>query len=55
MASPAWTAREDVVIGETDDGANYYVEVDDERVQVVVATARDGRTYLRTGPDKTDE
>ena len=50
-----WTAREDVVIGEIEDGANYYVEVDDERVKVVVATERDGRKYLRTDPDKTEE
>ncbi len=49
-----WTLSEDVVIGEIEDGANYYVEVGDERVLVVVAQ-QDGRKYLRTDPDKTTE
>jgi Protein of unknown function (DUF3892) len=47
-----WTESEETVIGEIEDGANYYVEVDDQRVEVVVAE-RDGRKYLRTDPDKT--
>ncbi len=49
-----WTEREDVVIGEIEDGANYYAEVDDERIPVVVAD-RDGHKYLRTDPDKTTD
>ncbi len=49
-----WTEWEDVVIGEIEDGANYYVEVEDhQRVDVVVATHPDGRTYLTTDPDHT--
>jgi Protein of unknown function (DUF3892) len=50
-----WTLTEDVVVGEIEDGANYYVEVDHERVKVVVATQRTGRKYLTTDPDKTEE
>ncbi len=49
-----WTEREEIVIGEIEDGANYYVEVGHERVAVVVAE-RDGRKHLRTDPDKTTE
>ncbi len=49
-----WTLSEDTVIGEIEDGANYYVEVGHERVAVVVSE-RDGRKYLRTDPDKTTE
>ena len=49
-----WTEWEDVVIGEIEDGANYYVEVGVERAAVIVAE-RDGRKYLRTDPDKTEE
>lgn len=49
-----WTLSEDALIGEIEDGANYYVEVDSQRVGVVVAE-RDGRKYLRTDPDKTAE
>ena len=49
-----WTEWEDMVIGEIEDGANYYVEVGHERVAVIVAK-RDGRKYLRTDPDKTTE
>jgi hypothetical protein len=47
-----WTEWEGVVIGEIEDGANYYVEVGVERVAVVVAE-HGGRKYLRTDPDKT--
>jgi len=49
-----WTEWELQIIGEIEDGANYYVEVDDERVDVIVAE-RDGRKYLRTDPNKTTE
>lgn len=49
-----WTEREEVVIGEIEDGANYYVEVGHERIAVVVIE-HDGRKYLRTDPDKTAE
>ena len=49
-----WTEREDTVVGEIEDGANYYVEVDDERVPVIVAED-DGRKHLRTDPDKTTQ
>jgi len=49
-----WTEWEKQIIGEIEDGANYYVEVDDQRVDVVVAE-RDGRKYLRTDPDKTTQ
>lgn len=49
---PGWTEWEVQIIAEIEDGANYYVEVDDQRVQVVVAE-RDGRKYLCTDPDKT--
>ena len=47
-----WTEWEDVVIGEIEDGANYYVEVGVERVPIVVAE-QDGLKYLTTDPDKT--
>jgi len=47
-----WTLAEVVVIGEIEDGANYYVEIEDHRVDVVVAE-RYGRKYLRTDPDQT--
>jgi Protein of unknown function (DUF3892) len=47
-----WTEQEEVVIGEIEDGANYYVEVGHERVPVLVAES-DGRKYLTTDPDKT--
>jgi hypothetical protein len=49
-----WTLSEDTVIGEIEDGANYYVEVDDERVKVIVAERGD-RKYLPTDPDKAEE
>ena len=49
-----WTEWAEVVIGEIEDGANYYVEVGHERVTVVVADD-EGRKYLRTDPDKTTE
>ncbi len=49
-----WTAREDVVIGEIEDGANYYVEVGHEHV-VVVVVEQGGRKYLCTDPEKTTE
>jgi hypothetical protein len=49
-----WTEWEVQIIGEIEDGANYYVEVGHERVAVIVAE-RDGRKYLRTDPDKTTE
>ncbi len=47
-----WTEWEAQIIGEIEDGANYYVEVDDQRVEIVVAQ-HDGRKYLRTDPNKT--
>ena len=45
-----WTEWELQIIGEIEDGANYYVEVEDERIRVVVAE-HDGRKYLTTDPD----
>ena len=47
-----WRLSKEIVIGEIEDGANYYVEVDDERVPVVVAR-RDGLKCLITDSDKT--
>lgn len=49
-----WTLSEDMIIGEIEDGANYFVEIDYERVPAVVAE-RDGRKYLTSDPDKTTE
>jgi hypothetical protein len=49
-----WTEREGVVISEIEDGANYYVEIEDHRVAVVVAE-QDGRKCLCTDPEKTEE
>jgi hypothetical protein len=49
-----WTEWELQIIGEVEDGANYYVEVEDhQRADVVVATDPDGRKYLTTDPNMT--
>ncbi|MGA8744549.1 MAG: DUF3892 domain-containing protein [Solirubrobacterales bacterium] len=47
-----WTEWEVQIIGEIEDGANYYVEIDDQRVEVVVAE-HDGRKYLSTNLDQS--
>ena len=47
-----WTEGEERVIDEIEDGANYCVEVEDERVDVVVVQ-HGGRKYLTTDPDHT--
>jgi hypothetical protein len=49
-----WTKDEDTVIGEIEEGREYFVEVDSARVTVLVSE-RDGRKYLRTDPDETSE
>jgi Protein of unknown function (DUF3892) len=46
-----WTEWENQIIGEIEDGANYYVEVDNQRVEVVVAE-HERRKYLSTNPEK---
>ena len=47
-----WTEWEVQIIGEIEDGANYYVEVDHERVRVVVAEGQgDGHKFLITDPE----
>ena len=49
-----WTEWERQIIGEIEDGANYYVEVDHKRVAVGVAERHgDGRKFLTTDPDHT--
>ena len=46
-----WTEWELQIIGEIEDGANYYVEVKDhERVDLVVGQ-QGGRKYLTSDPD----
>jgi hypothetical protein len=49
-----WAEWENQIIGEIEDGANYYVEVHNERVAVLVAERHeDGRKYLTTDPNRT--
>ena len=46
-----WTEWEVQIIGEIEDGANYYVEIDDHERLAVVVGEGDGRKYLTTDPD----
>jgi hypothetical protein len=50
-----WTEWEVQIIGEIEDGANYYVEIDNQqRVNLVVGEREgDGRKYLTTDPNLT--
>jgi hypothetical protein len=52
VGGSGWTKPEDTVIREIEDGASYYVDVDFQRVDVVVMKRESGK-YLRTDPDKT--
>lgn len=54
VGGPGWTKDTDTVIGEIEEGREYFVEVDLARVTVIIAE-RDGRKYLRTDPDETTE
>lgn len=54
VGGPGWTKDEDTVIGEIEEGREYFVEVDSARVTVLVSE-RDGCKYLRTDPDETAE
>ena len=54
VGGPWGTKSELVVIAEIEAGAEYFVEVDGDLVDVHI-DERDGRQYLRTDPDKTTE
>lgn len=54
VGGPGWTKDEDTVIGEVEEGREYFVEVGSARVTVLIAE-REGRKYLRTDPDETAE
>jgi hypothetical protein len=54
VGGPGWTKDEDTVIGEIEEGREYFVEVASARVTVLIGE-RDGRKYLRTDPDETTE
>jgi hypothetical protein len=55
VGGAGWKKNEDTVIAEIEDeGGEYFVDVDGEQVDVIVAK-REGRKYLRTDPDKTTE
>lgn len=54
VGGSGWTKSEDTVIREIEAGSEYFVEVNFQRVTVVVEE-REGRKYLRTNPDQTTE
>lgn len=55
VGGPGWKKEEDTVIREIEnEGREYFVDVDNARVDVVVQE-RNGLKYLRTDPDKTTQ
>lgn len=54
VGGPGWTKPEDTVIAEIENGSEYFVDVNGNRVKVEVRE-RGTEKYLRTDSDETSE